>query len=417
MNSTTIKGVACADLHLGIDNVGGDNPDGLPYRVQDYLRNFGQAVDWAIKEPVDLFAFAGDLFKSRNPPQRILAPVVEQFRRLQRAGIVVLIDQGNHEGDSTPGRANVIDTITCYGDDYGIFGFNRPETRAIQLAGGKPCWVIAVPWARVKHLVAEAEGLPYDQLIAAANEALHHDIALLGGLVVHDAWPTIFLGHLAFAGADRASEQWMTMGYEPTITGADLPPCDLAILGHYHWGKVLQAPMPAFYCGSMARIDFGEEGQDKMFWSFELDPSLPAGQRCTSLVPHLLDDRPFKTLHYTVVPSCPAESINVGFQLFLGENDVAGAVVRCRIDFATADQAAAFDQLAAERALDAAGAWWVAGIERNAPQADRRWEGADVAGAPPAEILRAYLAQSEPDEQRRGRLQDEGLALIGAGQQ
>jgi exonuclease SbcD len=211
----------------------------------------------------------------------------------------------------------------------------------------------------------------------------------------------------------------MTMGYEPTITGADLPPCDLAILGHYHWGKVLQAPMPAFYCGSMARIDFGEEGQDKMFWTFELDPSLPAGQRCTSLVPHVLDDRPFKTLALNIPASLPPEGVNAAVDDGIGieEPDIAGAVVRMRINFGTAEQAAAFDQLAAEHALQLAGAWWVAGIERNAPQADRRWEGTDVAGAPPAEILRAYLAQSEPDEQRRGRLQDEGLALIGAGQQ
>ncbi|MCJ7527493.1 MAG: metallophosphoesterase [Methyloceanibacter sp.] len=414
-----IRGVAVADLHLGIDNVGGLDEAGAPRRLKDFLDNFERAVDHAIETEAHLFAIAGDIFKHRNPPQRTLYLFLYQLRRLVEAGITVAIARGNHEGDADIFRANVLDTISLLETGDGSFArlpeggqvvtFNHPRRELVRLRNGEDVDLIGIPWPRVRNLLPAMGDMPYDEVCAAADAALRSRIADLCKPTDHRQ---VLIAHLAVAGADQGSERWMTLGYEPTITPRDIPPeVAVAIFGHYHHGGFLIGHPVAFYCGSIARIDFGEEGQDKMFWTFEIDSD---GGLATA-TPHTIPDRPFVTLSPTFDPAFSPESVNwaIAETIKTSQPQIADAVVRMRIVFGTAEQAAAFDEGAAAQALREAGAWWIAGLLREAPDAGRRWENIENVEAMEApDALWRFLAAKEPDETRCRRLWTAGLELM-----
>lgn len=413
----TIKGVAVADLHLGIDNVGGLDANGIPRRLTDFFDNFERAVDHAINIEADLFVIAGDIFKHRNPPQRTLYLFLQGIRRLIEAGVLVAVDKGNHEGDADLFRANVLDTIGIFEQaDFPLGGqvvtFNQPRHQDVILRNGETVTLIGIPWPRIRQLLPAAEGMTYDEVCAAADAALREKIAELCRPVLHERpCRQVLIAHLAVAGADKGSERFMTLGYEPTITPADIPAeVAVAIFGHYHHGMRLMGHPAAFYCGSIARSDFGEEGQDKMFWQFEIDATGTA-----TIKPIIIPDRPFLTLSPTFDPAFSPESVNwaIAETVKTSQPQIADAVVRMRIVFGTAEQASAFDEGAAAQALREAGAWWIAGIERNAPDAGRRWEGIeDIESLDPTDALHQYLAGKQPDEILMRRTYTAGVRVI-----
>ena len=399
------RGIAIADLHVGIDNVGGLNENGLPARIDDFLLNLQRVCDVAVEQHVDLLAVIGDLFKSRNPPQRVLKPVLAMFARVAEAGIHIFLVRGNHDGDSEPGRPNVLDTAALLHPN--IHPFNHPGCLTYPALGLN---VLAIPWPRMKWAVgAEHEDWTGAERIQAANQGLVWGMERL--IDVRDpALPTLLLGHLAVLGADRSSEQWMTLGREPTIGPFDIPiEVNLALFGHYHKGCLIEHPFPVAYCGGIAKIDFGEEGQEKYWWEFELaGPHDPV-----RLDPHPLLDRPFRTLDFTYHEAAPPETVNEAFAAYIGSLDLDQAVVRCRIDFGTAEQAAAFNEGAAEALLRQAGAWWIAGIERKTPRAVRRTDSSEeIAAMPDPMLLKHYLSGLGLDEEPCKRIWDAGVGVM-----
>lgn len=411
----TIKGVAVADLHLGIDNVGGLDENGVPRRLNDFLDNFAQAVHHAIQTEAHLFIIAGDIFKHRNPPQRTLYLFLHELRQLIEAGITVVIVKGNHEGDSDVFRANVLDTIETFNrPDFPLGGqvvtFNHPRREDVILGNGETVTLIGIPWPRIRQLLPEAGDMPYDELCAAADAAVRETIDDLCRPVLHDLpCRQVLIGHLAVADADKGSERWMTLGWEPTIRTLDIPPeVAVAIFGHYHHGGLLCRAPVAFYCGSVARIDFGEEGQDKMFWTFEIDPAGTATAEA-----HIISDRTFRTIGFMDFNADVADVTDAVIAGIESGPSLEDAVVRLRITFATAEQAATFNEEKVAAALRAAGAWWIAEIHREAPDAGRRWEGIENIEAMEApEALWRFLAAKEADETRCRRVWTAGLEVM-----
>jgi DNA repair protein SbcD/Mre11 len=409
----TIRGVAIADLHLGIDNVGGLDESGAPRRLKDFLDNFEQAVHHALLTDAHLFIIAGDIFKHRNPPQRTLYLFLRQIGRLIEAGITVAVVRGNHEGDSDLYRANVLDTMALIEtgelpEGGQVVTFNTPRREAVTLRGGAEVDLIGIPWPRVRNLLPDMGDMPYDEVCAAGDQALRRRIDDLSQYA-HDGHPQILIAHLAVAGADTGSEKWMTLGWEPTIQPRDIPPhIAVGVFGHYHHGGLLLGCETAFYCGSIARIDFGEEAQDKLFWTFEIDPAGAA-----TVEPHVLPDRPFTTLGFTDFDADMADVTDAVIAGIQARRPLEGAVVRLGVTFTTAEQAAAFDEEKVRAALYGVGVWWIAAIARDAPDASRRWEGIeDIESLEPADALQRYLAGKEPDEMRWRRTWTAGMEII-----
>lgn len=413
-----IRGIATADLHLGIDNVGGVNQYGLPARVDDFFGALDSICMIALgmgggRPKADLLVIAGDLTRHRNPPQRIMAPLLYRLREMSNRGITVVLVRGNHDGDSGGGQSNLLDSAEMVGmsKDAPIVTFNEPASTTLEVGPppGKKVRIIGVPWPRL----GRADNRPLDEVTMAADEAVRQTIAKAAALGQGYGEPMLMVGHLAVAGADRASDAWMTLGWEPLVRPVDFPGhVDLTVLGHYHKpGLVKATRTPVVYCGSPITIDFGEEGQEKVCWSFALDPSQPEGKRCVELTPIPLPGRPFRTLELDMADFIAPEAVTAAAVDAIHQaGSLADAVVRVRVKCRAAAQAGALKLGAIDAALRQDGAWYVAGITVEAPRAERRWAGGEgLTARPPDELLREYLERTEPDEARRARLF--GLAM------
>src|SRR3954462_6153973 len=77
-----------ADTHIGMENYGRINPEsGLNQRLHDFLNSLDQALDGAIEAGVDLVAFAGDIYKTRDPTPTHQREFARRIQRLNAAGI------------------------------------------------------------------------------------------------------------------------------------------------------------------------------------------------------------------------------------------------------------------------------------------------------------------------------------------
>lgn len=407
MPGNVIKGVAVADLHIGVDNVGGLNKDGAPARVDDFFAALDKAIDYATEDKVDLFVIAGDLTKGRNPPMRIVARIVEAINYLMEEGISVLAVRGNHDGDGRKGWPSLPEVLRT----MGVASFEDPHRHDIWLPKKqRTLRTIGVPWPSFRHLVGDHPELNYEELTRAADAALRAKIIELAAEGRREG-PTLFVGHLSVAGADRASDQWMTLGWEPALTVEDFPEVfDLVILGHYHRGCRFPGKRPIIYCGSLNTIDFGEEGQDKMFWAFELGPDGHA-----ELEPVKVNDRGFHTYSITVGSSDLLDgAVTPGLRdLLRNSGPFDGQVVRMRVDALDSEAGARIDRMAIERWFREHGAWWIHSIEVTTPeQSQRRTDGDGLAMMAPEELLDRYLRDSGMSESVRQVMVDEGRKIM-----
>ena len=416
----TIRGVAIADLHLGIDNVGPLNEHGYPARVDDQFDALDKAVTHALEQAVDVFVVAGDLTKSRNPPQRVLEPLLHRLDVLARAEILVVLVRGNHDGDSGAGQANVLD-VAHHLDPEHIVVFNKPGHMFLKLRGGKQLAVTGIPWPRVRQLIAGHADLTTDELVAAGDAAVKQALEMYVPQAEMLNCPSLTVAHLTVAGADEGSEQWMSLGWDPVVTATDFPArTDLVVLGHYHKPALLSNMTHAaavlgpsiFYCGSPTIVDFGEQGCEKVFWTFELQNEGDPGTRCRRLDQVSIPDRPWYTLEVTLAESIPLENVTQSvIDTFKGQ-PLEEAVVRVKVVAGTAEQAAAVRRLPIHTAIMEGGAWWLAGIDVDAPRADARVDTRlDLAAMEPLQALRVYLEGTQPDAERRSLLLA-GAALI-----
>src|SRR5437588_10032485 len=77
-----------ADTHIGMENFGRINPEtGLNQRLHDFLDSLDQALDAALEAQVDVVAFAGDIYKTRDPTPTHQREFARRVQRLSAAGV------------------------------------------------------------------------------------------------------------------------------------------------------------------------------------------------------------------------------------------------------------------------------------------------------------------------------------------
>lgn len=394
--SEPIRLLHFADVHIGIENYGRTDPAvGVSSRVRDFLRRLDEMIKYARENEVDLAIFAGDAFKSRNPTptyQREFAHRVQDLAAL--CPVVLLV--GNHDLPAQERRASSIEIYETLRVPNVTLG-REYDLHTIETQRG-PVLVATAPYPVRNHLLAEVT-IPHNSTIAEIDALLESHLNRLLEDMAREAeshaMPRVLTGHFSTAGAAFGSERSVMLGRDVIVPLSTLvdPAWDYVALGHIHKHQCLtlgrdDAP-PVVYSGSLERIDFGEEGDDKGFVWVELEQGRAAWRFITVAC------RPFVTLRVDVRgESEPTEAVLRAIQ----QHDLEDAVVRVII---SADPEA--DLLLNDRdifyALKDAGANHVATIQHDVDRPARMRLGTSPEGLSPPELLERYfLSKDVPPE-------------------
>jgi len=117
--------------------------------------------------------------------------------------------------------------------------------------------------------------------------------------------PAVLMSHFSLMGAVPGSEKAIMLGREVTLPAGFFarPELDYVALGHIHKHQILYEKPPVVYCGSIDRVDFNEEREDKGF----VEVSLKKGDASYEFIK--LDTRPFRTFYVDATGGQPFEEV------------------------------------------------------------------------------------------------------------
>ncbi|PVV84868.1 metallophosphoesterase family protein [Dehalogenimonas alkenigignens] len=400
-----------ADLHLGVETY--SRPDaatGLDTRLLDFLTAFDKLVDYAIAEKVDLVLFCGDAFKSRDPSQTQQREFARRIRRLADAGIPVFLLTGNHDLPATSGRATsteIYDTLRI----PKVTVASQAKVYTIETASGL-LQVAALPWPRKSTLEGKAQGegqnLSSDELKAKVEAAMSARIRQMADSL-DPMLPSILAAHIWVDGAATASERKFILGSEPTVmlSNIALPAFDYVALGHLHKRQELTQNPPVIYSGSLERLDFGEERDDKGFYVIEFTKD--GGRKHTDYHFHKLDGRRFLTLEKTLYEGELDPTLSILKMLTDRSDDIAGAVVQLKLKMPE-PVAPLLREAEIKNALKDA---YYFGIAREVERKARNRLGAEHdESLTPLQALDKYLAMKGVSEARKKELMSKAAELM-----
>ena len=288
-----VKILHLSDVHMGGGfSHGRINPKtGLNTRLEDFTLALKRCVDSAIAQKVDLVLFGGDAFPTATPPPYIQQAFASEFCRLVAANIPTVLLVGNHDQHAQGGGGASL----CIYRTLGVPGFivgDTLTTHRIETKGG-PIQIVTIPWLTRSTLLTkpETQGLSMGEvgelLLDRLRVVLEGEIRRLDKEI-----PTVLLAHLMTDTARYGAEKFLAVGKGFTVPMAILArDCfDYIALGHVHkYQEVSQSPL-AIYPGSIERVDFSEEKEDKGYVLLEVTKGKTTAEFCT------LPARVFKTL-------------------------------------------------------------------------------------------------------------------------
>jgi len=398
-----------SDVHIGVESYGSTDPDtGLSTRLTDFLATLDEVVDYALDNNVDLVLFACDAYKSRDPSQTHQREFAKRISRLSQAEMPIFLLLGNHDLPHVASRATALDIFDTLAVPNVTIG-DRLDTYLVQTRSG-PLQIVALPWIRRSAFLAreETRSLTIDQINQQLQERVTNLLAWQTERL-DTAIPALLTAHVSLNTAMTSSEQSMLLGRDPIIMQSALahPSLDYIALGHIHKHQVLSQNPYIAYSGSLERIDFGEEKDDKGFCLINLDPSRPQGQRLVDFTFNHVKARPFLTIDVKVdANQDPTQEALKA----IARRHVAGAIVRVKIAMPQ-EVEALLREGEVRNALTSAR--YVTPIMRDV-QRDRRTRlgSVPVERLSPQQALKLYLETANVPQERANVLMSYGENLI-----
>ncbi|WP_308254015.1 exonuclease subunit SbcD [Geminocystis sp. GBBB08] len=302
-----VKILHLSDIHLGSSfSHGKINPEtGLNTRLEDFTNTLSICIDRAIDDNVDLVLFGGDAFPDSTPAPYIQSAFARQFRRLVEADIPTVLLVGNHDQHTQGNGGASLSIYRTLGVPNFIVG-EQLETHLINTKSGL-VQIITLPWLTRSVLLTrpETEGLSMEEinklLIQKIEPVLEAEIRQLNPKI-----PTILLAHLMAERANLGAERFLAVGkgFQIPLSMLIRSEFDYVALGHVHKHQNLnkQNNPPVVYPGSIERVDFSEEKEEKGYVLVDIIEKQVNWQFC------VLPARPFVTIEVDVSSSDNPES-------------------------------------------------------------------------------------------------------------
>ena len=402
-----------SDLHIGVENYGRTDPNtGLSTRLGDFLRALDELVEYALANGVDLVIMAGDAYKGRDPSQTHQREFARRLLRLSNAGIPTFLLAGNHDLPAASGRANAVEIFSTLQVPKVYVGA-RPVTYAVPTRVG-PLQVLAVPWPSRGAMLAreETRGLGIDAIRQELERRMTTIIAQQAQAIDPDV-PAVLAGHVTVNGATVGSERSMMLGSDHVlnVSAVQQRQLEYVALGHIHKHQVLRPPGeggPAVaYSGSLERVDFSEEKDDKGFCVVDIDPAAPQGRRLNGFDFQRIAARAFVTIDVDIPENEPEPTAFVARAI--ARHPVAGAIVRLRIRLSAEQSARLRDS---DLRPELSSAHYVASVSREVTDDTRRRVAVESSDLQPLAALKMYLESRGMSNERRDVLLERADALL-----
>ncbi|MDP2744400.1 MAG: exonuclease SbcCD subunit D [Dehalococcoidia bacterium] len=403
-----------SDLHLGVEAYGALDPEtGLHTRLLDFLKVLDQVINHALENRVDLVLFCGDAYKSREPSQTQQREFARRLQRLAAADIPVFLLAGNHDLPNAAGRASAVEIFQTL-SVKNISVASKPDIHLIQTASG-PLQVAALPWARRSLLLSKEENksLTFQQTNERLQEIMTRTIRNFADSI-DPQLPSVLAAHLSISTAVYGSEKTTMVGQDPVLLPSSIfqPAFDYIALGHLHRHQVLSDRPCAAYSGSLERIDFSEEKEEKGFCVVEIENSAQPEQRKTHLTFHPVQARRFLTISVEIREQDLDPTATVLQAIARRAGEIKEAVVRLQLSLPAQAEGKIRDS-ELRKALGEAHyilpfAFQISGKEPRIRL--REWQGAE--GLTPEEALKAYLKLKQYSPERAQVLLQYGERLL-----
>lgn len=264
-----------SDIHLGSgESHGSINPQtGLNVRFEDFAAALEKSVDYALQNEIDVYLFSGDAYKNPSPEPLYQKTFARQLKRLSDAGIQTILLVGNHDQvmrSTSSHSMSVFESLSI----ANVITIDQPVSIKIETARG-PLQLVGIPHV-TRHLLMTHD--QYAELSSASIDmkVVEHVSALLKDLLdeLDPEIPAVATAHMMVDRARAGAEQDLMVGYSMTFptdmfVHANL---DYVALGHVHGHQVLRKEKPAIvYAGSLERVDFSEEFEDKGFLHVQVE--------------------------------------------------------------------------------------------------------------------------------------------------
>lgn len=319
-----IKIIHLSDIHIGSGfSHGRINPKtGLNTRLEDFISSLKLCIDRAISEPVDLVLFGGDAFPDATPAPYIKQAFSAELRRLVDAQIPTVLLVGNHDQHSQGQGGASLGIYRTLGVPGVVVG-DRLETHNIQTKSGA-IQVITLPWLTASSLMTKSEteslsmGKVNELLIDKLKLVLEGEIRKLNPEI-----PTVLLAHLMADRASLGAERFLAVGkgFNIPVSLLNRDCFDYVALGHVHKHQNLNKSNnpPIIYPGSIERVDFSEEKEEKGFVLLKLAKGEVKWEFCS------LPVRSFQTIKVNV---SDAENPHTELLKVISKTQIKDAVVR-----------------------------------------------------------------------------------------
>ena len=265
-----------SDIHIGSGFCHGRvNPlTGLNTRLEDFVKTLSLCIDRALNDHVDLVLFGGDAFPNATPAPYVQEAFANQFRRLVDADIPTVLLVGNHDQHSQGlggASLNIYRTLAVPGFVVG----DTLTTHRISTRNGD-IQIITLPWLTRSTLMTRQE--TQGSSLAEVNQLLTERLqVVIEGEIrrLNPNIPTVLLAHLMADNATLGAERLLAVGKGFTLPLSLLTrSCfDYVALGHVHKHQNLNKSNdpPVIYPGSIERVDFSEEKEDKGYVMIDLE--------------------------------------------------------------------------------------------------------------------------------------------------
>ncbi len=383
--------VHVSDIHFGSgEGHGRINPEtGLNIRFEDFARAFCKAVDYTINNHIDVFLFSGDAYKNASPEPIYQKTFATQLKRLSDAQIPALLLPGNHDQilkSSGSHAMSVFESLAV----PGLLVIGYPRLLKVDTANG-PLQIIAIPHV-TRHLL-----MTHDKYAAMTGHEIDRALVRLVADMLcefYDALdpsiPAVVTAHMMLDRARAGAEEELMAGYTMTFPTELFinEKVDYVALGHVHKHQILREARPAIaYAGSIERVDFSEEHEDKGFVHADIN------RGDVKLKFHSISPRRFVTIEADL---CPSEDPGGELLSCLDKANLEGAVVRIKYRLQKERLHQVDEEALREAARGALSVRFrpeVVSAERpqRMPELDEHYAGS------PAIALEKYLAEAHPE--------------------